>query len=308
MTTFVLVHGAWAGAHGWRSVRILLAGEGHEVFTPSLTGIGERVHLASPQIDLTTHVNDVVNQIVFEDLRDIVLVGYSYGGVVVTAAVEHVHDRIRELVYLDAFVPLDGDSAFDALGADGPTLIGLGDEWLVPPPARDYDDPDEAAWQRPRRVAHPVRCFTEPVHLAQPLEEYGFGLTYIKASTRAHATRPVATRSGRQRSASRHQPVGATTRSTRTTWSPAIDRVSSLNCSSKSPVRARARRRGRARGTSARCSLPLDVLGKLPGWTSITSRGGSPHTSSVRWWIASRTASRSSARTSATTTTDSLPL
>jgi pimeloyl-ACP methyl ester carboxylesterase len=182
VTTFVLVHGAWAGAHGWRSVRTLLTAEGHAVFTPSLTGIGERVHLASPQTDLTTHVNDVVNQIVFEDLRDIVLVGYSYGGVVVTAAVEHVRDRIRELVYLDAFVPLDGDSAFDALGADGPTLIGLGDEWLVPPPARDFDDPDEAAWQRPRRVAHPVRCFTEPVRLAQPLEEYGFGLTYIKAS------------------------------------------------------------------------------------------------------------------------------
>ena len=97
VTTFVLVHGAWAGAHGWRSVRKLLAAEGHEVFTPSLTGIGERVHLASPQVDLTTHVNDVVNQIVFEDLRDIVLVGYSYGGVVVTAAVEHVHDRVREL-------------------------------------------------------------------------------------------------------------------------------------------------------------------------------------------------------------------
>ena len=114
MTTFVLVHGAWAGAHGWRAVRKLLAAEGHDVFTPSLTGIGERVHLASPQIDLTTHVNDVVNQIVFEDLREIVLVGYSYGGVVVTAAAEHVHDRIAELVYLDAFVPSDGDSAFDA--------------------------------------------------------------------------------------------------------------------------------------------------------------------------------------------------
>jgi pimeloyl-ACP methyl ester carboxylesterase len=182
MATFVLVHGAWAGAHGWRAVRTLLAAEGHAVFTPSLTGIGERVHLASPQIDLTTHVNDVVNQIVFEDLRDIVLVGYSYGGVVVTAAVDHVHDRIGELVYLDAFVPSDGDSAFDALGASGPTLIGLGDEWLVPPPARDYDDPEEAAWQRARRVGHPVRCFTEQVRLAQPLEDHDFGLTYIKAS------------------------------------------------------------------------------------------------------------------------------
>ena len=181
MTTFVLVHGGWAGAHGWRLVRRLLATQGHDVFTPSLTGIGERVHLASPQVDLTTHVNDVVNQIVFEDLRDIVLVGYSYGGVVVTASIAHVHDRISELVYLDAFVPSHGESAVGALGTSGPTLIGLGDDWLVPPPARDYDDPEEAQWQVPRRVAHPVRCFTEPVHLVQPLEQYGFGLTYIKA-------------------------------------------------------------------------------------------------------------------------------
>lgn len=182
MTTFVLVHGAWAGAHGWRHVRKLLAAAGHDVFTPSLTGIGERVHLASPQVDLTTHVNDVVNQVVFEDMHDIVLVGYSYGGVVVTGAAEHIHDRIRELVFLDAFVPADGDSAFDALGTRGPELIGLGDEWLVPAPARDYDDPGEAAWQRPRRVAHPVRCFTEPVRLTEPLERRRFGLTYVKAT------------------------------------------------------------------------------------------------------------------------------
>jgi pimeloyl-ACP methyl ester carboxylesterase len=183
MTTFVLVHGGWTRAHGWRAVRKLLGASGHEIFTPSLTGIGERVHLASPQVDLTTHVNDVVNQIVFEDLHDIVLVGYSYGGMVVTAAVEHVRDRIRELVYLDAFVPSDGVSAFvAAIGFSGPIVIGLGDDWLVPPPERDYDDPDEAEWQRARRVAHPVRCFTEPVHLEQPLERYPFGLTYIKAT------------------------------------------------------------------------------------------------------------------------------
>jgi pimeloyl-ACP methyl ester carboxylesterase len=182
MATFVLVHGAWAGAHGWRHVRKLLTAGGHAVFTPSLTGIGERVHLASPQVDLTTHVNDVVNHIVFEDLRDVVLVGYSYGGVVVTGAVEHVHDRVRELVFLDAFVPSHGESAFDALRVTGPELIGVGTDWLVPPPAREYDDPAEADWHRPRRVAHPIRCFTETVRLSQPLEEHRFGLTYIKAT------------------------------------------------------------------------------------------------------------------------------
>jgi pimeloyl-ACP methyl ester carboxylesterase len=188
VTTFVLVHGAWAGAHGWRHVRKLLTAGGHDVFTPSLTGIGERVHHASPHVDLTTHVNDVVNHVVFEDLVDVVLVGYSYGGVVVTAAADHIHDRIRELVFLDAFVPSDGESAFDALNASGPSLIGLDDDWLIPPPAREYDDPEEAAWQRPRRVAHPVRCFTEPVRLTQPLESRQFGLTYIKASAEPRDT------------------------------------------------------------------------------------------------------------------------
>ncbi|WP_200834274.1 alpha/beta fold hydrolase [Amycolatopsis alkalitolerans] len=179
MATFVLIHGGWSGAHGWRAVRKVLAAGGHEVFTPSLTGIGERVHLAGPMVDLTTHVHDVVNHVVFEDLRDIVAVGYSYGGAVVTGALAHIHDRIRELVYLDAFVPADGESVS---GQAGPSLVGLGDQWLVPPADRQYDDPDEGAWQSARRVPHPVRCFTEPVRLPRPVEEYDFGLTYIKAT------------------------------------------------------------------------------------------------------------------------------
>jgi len=182
MATFVLVHGGWSGAHGWRTVRRLLAAAGHDVFTPSLTGIGERVHLVSPQVDLTTHIHDVVHHILFEDLRDIVLVGYSYGGAVVTAALEHVADRLRELVYLDAFVPADGQTVAGLSGRDRPTLMLLGAEWLVPPLDRQYDDPEEAAWQTARRVPHPVRCFTEPVRLAKPVEEYAFGLTYIKAT------------------------------------------------------------------------------------------------------------------------------
>lgn len=182
MATFVLVHGGWSGAHGWRAVRRLLSAEGHEVFTPSLTGIGERVHLVSPQVDLTTHVHDVVNHIVYEDLRGIVAVAYSYGGAVVTSALEHIADRLQEVVYLDAFVPGDGDTVAGLSGRSRASLIGLGDEWLVPPPERQYDDPGEAAWQADRRVPQPLRCFTQPVRLARPVEEYAFGLTYIKAT------------------------------------------------------------------------------------------------------------------------------
>lgn len=184
MTTYVLVHGAWGGAHGFRKVRPLLRAAGHEVFTPSLTGIGERVHLTGPQVTLTTHITDVVNTVLYEDLTQIVLLGYSYGGFVITGALAHIAERIRHLVYLDAFLPGDGDT-LNALASGGPATrdpITVGAQWLVPPVARDYDDPAEAAWADPRRTPHPAGCFSEPVRLARPLEDYPFTRTYIKAT------------------------------------------------------------------------------------------------------------------------------
>ena len=174
MAIYVLVHGAWSGAQTWRKVRPLLWGAGHAVFTPSLTGLGERIHLASPQVSLRTHVQDVVNMMRFEDLSDVVLVGYSYGGMVVTGALEHIADRVRHLVYLDAFVPDDGESLYSLTGQSAEEDFGQG--WLVPPMPREFDDPVEAAWAQARG------CFTEPVRLAQPLERYPFSRTYIKAT------------------------------------------------------------------------------------------------------------------------------
>jgi pimeloyl-ACP methyl ester carboxylesterase len=183
VATFVLVHGAWGGAHGFGKVRRLLHAAGHEVFTPSLTGIGERVHLASPQVCLTTHIADVANAVLYEDLREIVLLGFSYGGLVVTGALEHIADRVAHLVYLDALVPADGDSLETLTATAGPAAaIGPGAGWLVPPRPRDFDDPAEAAWAAARRTPHPARCFSEPVRLARPLEDYPFTRTYIKAS------------------------------------------------------------------------------------------------------------------------------
>jgi pimeloyl-ACP methyl ester carboxylesterase len=181
VTTFVLVHGGWTGAYAFRHVRPLLRAGGHDVFTPSLTGIGDRAHLSSPQVGLTTHVQDVVNLILYEDLDRIVLLGFSYGGAVVTGALEHVADRVEHLVYLDAFVPDDGQSVFSMAGA--PTRPAqLEDDWLVPPTPRDFDDPDEAAFVNARRTPHPIRCFTEPVRLLQPLESFPFSRTYIRAT------------------------------------------------------------------------------------------------------------------------------
>jgi pimeloyl-ACP methyl ester carboxylesterase len=155
MATFVLVHGAWGGAHGFGRVRRLLQSAGHEVFTPSLTGIGERAHLASPQVCLTTHVADVVNAVLYEDLRDIVLLGFSYGGAVVTGSLEHVGDRVSHLVYLDAFVPGDGQSV-DGTSGGRAAAIGPAASWQVPPRERDFDDPAEAAWSAARRTPHPA--------------------------------------------------------------------------------------------------------------------------------------------------------
>jgi pimeloyl-ACP methyl ester carboxylesterase len=182
MATYVLVHGGWSGAHGFRHVRPRLAVAGHEVFTPSLTGIGERSHLASPMVDLSTHVRDVVNQMLYEDLTGVVLLGFSYGGFVVTGALEHVAERIRHLVYLDAFVPDDGETALGHIMGLEAGPAALGDDWLVSPPERTFDDPAEGSWMTARRTAHPIGCFTEPVRLAQPLEDFGFARTYVKAT------------------------------------------------------------------------------------------------------------------------------
>lgn len=182
MTTFVLVHGAWGGAHGFRHVRRLLQAQGHQVFTPSLTGIGERVHLSSPLVNLSTHIRDVTNQVLYEDLQEIVLVGFSYGGFVVTGALEHIAERVAHLVYLDAFVPDNGDSVLSLRHGGGRAGIELGEEWLTTGPAREYDDPAEGEWMTARRTTHPRACFTEPVYLEKPLEEFSFSRTYIKAT------------------------------------------------------------------------------------------------------------------------------
>lgn len=184
MATFVLVHGAWGGAQGWRKLRPLLREAGHEVFTPSLTGIGERSHLASPQVTLWTHIQDVVNTFYYEDLSDVVLVGYSYGGMVVTGCVDYIGERVKHLVYLDAFVPGDGQSLLTLTGAqqEGAPLPLPGADWLRQPMPRSYDDPADAAFSEPRRTAQPSGTFTEPVRLLRPLEDRPFSLTYIKAT------------------------------------------------------------------------------------------------------------------------------
>ena len=115
MSTFVLVHGAWHGSWCWKRVRKALQDQGHQVFTPTLTGIAERSHLLSPTVNLDTHIDDVVNLIRWEELSDVVLCGHSYGGAVISGVADRIPDRIRSLVYLDAFLLEDGESLHDLL-------------------------------------------------------------------------------------------------------------------------------------------------------------------------------------------------
>lgn len=155
--TYVIVHGAWGGGWAFRRVDELLRARGHNVYRPTLTGLGERTHLAGPGVGLRTHVEDVVNVLLFEDLRDVVLVGHSYGGVVITGVADRVPERIRSLVYLDAIVPNDGESALAAIGGRGEWVKRMERDGLLVPPWVRPEHP------LPKDVPHPVKTFTDPV-------------------------------------------------------------------------------------------------------------------------------------------------
>lgn len=157
MTVFVVAHGAWSGAWNWDRVAGLLRARGHDVYVPTLSGLGERSHLAQFPITLTTHIEDVVNEMVWHDLTDVVLVGHSYGGIVATGVVERAAERIAAIVYLDAFIPGDGQSFEDFVGEK---LTGP----LTPSPEvapDDYPTPEESAWVATKSTPQPTGTFTE---------------------------------------------------------------------------------------------------------------------------------------------------
>jgi pimeloyl-ACP methyl ester carboxylesterase len=164
-TTYVLVHGAWwSGDWWWRGVTDRLEAEGHRVFAPVLTGLGPRAHLLSPATNLTTHITDIVNLIKWEELSDIVLVGHSYGGMVISGVAERVPaGTIRSIVYLDAFVPEDGQSLAD-LAANINEVVGDGDP--VPPPLFFAGDNKELLEiLKKGGTPHPRACFFDKVKL-----------------------------------------------------------------------------------------------------------------------------------------------
>jgi len=175
MATFVLVHGGGHGGWCYQRVAPLLRGAGHDVYTPTLTGLGERAHLLRADIDLDFHIGDIVNVLHFDDLRDVILVGHSYGGMVITGVADRATERVGKLVYLDAATPKNGESLVDHAGpvinavrpygevVDGIELV------LLPGPdaGRLYgvEDPDDLAWTADRLTGHPWQCFEQKLVL-----------------------------------------------------------------------------------------------------------------------------------------------
>jgi pimeloyl-ACP methyl ester carboxylesterase len=170
MATFVLIHGAWHGGWCWKSVAPALRRAGHEVYAPSLTGLGERKHLASPDIDLDTHIQDVVGLLEMEDLADVILLGHSYGGMVVTGAADRMLERISHLVYLDAFVPESGKCLLDYVVPERAARMkeeGERTGMVTPPPMSLWGlaRPQDLAFVGPREVPQPYATMSQPIKL-----------------------------------------------------------------------------------------------------------------------------------------------
>jgi pimeloyl-ACP methyl ester carboxylesterase len=184
---FVLVHPAWHGGWCWKKVTPLLRAGGHDVFTPVLTGLGERSHLAHPMIGLETHVQDVVNVLEYEDLNGVILVGHSNAGTVITGVADRVPERLAHLVYLDAFVPEDGQATIDLLPPNVRQVLEArvraeGYGWLLPSlqpvPWDDFvrdvwrvTDEADRRWMVARLGPTPFKTFTDPVRRRNPVAE-----------------------------------------------------------------------------------------------------------------------------------------
>lgn len=181
---FVLVHGAWHGGWCWRQVAALLRARGHEVFTPTLTGLGERAHLLRADTGLGTCIDDICAVIAAEELRDVVLVGHSFAGPVISGVADRLADRLRQLVYLDALVVQSGESALSVFPPDvqrdrSRTIDPEGLRMAIPDPAKfGVTDPAQAAWLGRRLTPHPLKAYTDPLRLQHPLG-HGLRKTYI---------------------------------------------------------------------------------------------------------------------------------
>jgi pimeloyl-ACP methyl ester carboxylesterase len=189
MATYLLVHGGGHGGWCYQRVARLMRSQGQEVYAPTMTGLGERAHLMSPAIDLDFHITDIVKVLEFEDLRNVILVGHSYGGMVITGVADRATDRIGHLVYLDAATPQNGQSLVDVAGrfmdaARAQSRV-VDDVELVlfpgtgPMPFYGVTDPEQIAWMKPKLTPHPWKCFEQKLRLTNEAQTAKIPQTHI---------------------------------------------------------------------------------------------------------------------------------
>jgi pimeloyl-ACP methyl ester carboxylesterase len=188
--TFVLVHGAWHGGWCWRRVADLLAANGRKVFTPTLTGLGERSHLLGKGINVSTHVTDVVNVLKWEQLTNVVLCGHSYGGFVVSGVAEQMASAISSIVFLDAFLPENGEAMVDITGQaviDATRAAEQQDALGVPPRKAEAFGVNEKdrAWVDSLTGLQPIGCFLEKIKLTGARDRIA-KKAYIRAANYAN--------------------------------------------------------------------------------------------------------------------------
>jgi pimeloyl-ACP methyl ester carboxylesterase len=161
--TYVFVHGAWGGGWAWKKVAKIISEQGNEVYRATLTGLGERKHLSSSNINLSTHIEDVVNLIIFEGLKDVYLVGHSYGGMVATGVLDRIPDRIKKVIYIDGHLPFDSENVFEVMNQERvPSVMAMEKDGLLIPTWTKAEQPF------PKDVPHPAACLKEKLPLKNP--------------------------------------------------------------------------------------------------------------------------------------------
>jgi pimeloyl-ACP methyl ester carboxylesterase len=192
MSNFVLVHGGFCGGWYWKKVKVLLENAGHTVFTPTLTGLGERNHLNNPNIDLNTHILDITNLCVFQDIKDAILVGHSYGGLVITGVASAMPDRIKKLIYLDGLIPDVGDSLMSLV--DDQTAFYFrsqveekGEGWFVPASLSASFADDDNTWFNERVTTQAFKSFEQEI-IFDPTIVNAIPKSFISCAQNDHIT------------------------------------------------------------------------------------------------------------------------
>jgi pimeloyl-ACP methyl ester carboxylesterase len=176
MAAFLVAHGAWSAGWAWKKMHPLLRARGHELYTPTYTGIGERVHLAHKDINLDTHIADILGVLEAEELRNVILIGHSYGGMVATGVADRASERISQLVYLDAFAPRNGQSLLDLQTEESRQRVRddakKNDGWRISPnPAPPDTSEMDLSWVNAHRVMQPLKTFEQKIKLTGAVDK-----------------------------------------------------------------------------------------------------------------------------------------